>query len=173
MNKEIKSLQIAEENFLNAKEALDLAHMNFRCVQEALDRAYKIELKHESITGIFGDPIDVYTRQQAIEDGVLVDVTPNFSDLVMLAESPVPVALTSTLYVRHVEVTEKNRRSGSTEERLSDLLLAVGVAIKSEKNKDQIFTICKLGSKVVKIKIVRGLDEAGENTITIMLPEED
>ena len=36
----------------------------------------------DDLSGFFGEPIHSYTRQQAIGDGVLVDMTEQFADLV-------------------------------------------------------------------------------------------
>src|SRR5437879_6332420 len=51
---------------------------------------------------VFGDVIYSYTRTQAIEDGVLVDVTPMARE----AGFVYPVALTRAVWNRYVEVPE-------------------------------------------------------------------
>jgi type I site-specific restriction endonuclease len=53
----------------------------------------------ESLTDLFGDPISIYTRAQAIADGVLVDV----SDRAKRFAIRFPVAVTDGLYTALTE----------------------------------------------------------------------
>jgi hypothetical protein len=52
--------------------------------------------------GLFGDVISRYTREQAIEDGVLMDV----SEAAREAGFRIPVALTRAAWAEYVEVPE-------------------------------------------------------------------
>jgi hypothetical protein len=54
----------------------------------------------DPVTDLFGQPISVYTRAQALADGVLVDVTPWASNGPegMLGGFSVPVAITRALW---------------------------------------------------------------------------
>lgn len=74
--------------------------------------------------------IHSYTRAQAIEDGVLVDV----SDVAKEAGSKLPVAITRAAWARYVEVPRGlELRGQSVDGRLWDVLFMLHVAIKRQQ----------------------------------------
>ena len=62
--------------------------------------------QQDMTTEFFGNPIHIYTRAQAIADGVLVDV----GELARDAGFRLPVALTRTTWVDCVEWTDADSR---------------------------------------------------------------
>lgn len=80
------------------------------------------------------DLIHSYTRAQAIEDGVLVDV----SDVAKEAGFKLPVAITRTAWDRYVEVpTGLEMRGQSAAGRLWDVLFMLHVGIKPQRGDGQ------------------------------------
>jgi type I site-specific restriction-modification system R (restriction) subunit len=67
---------------------------------------------------IFGEVIYAYTRAQAIEDGVLVDVTTTASE----AGFKWPAAMTRTVYERYIEVPSELNGQQDIQGRLWDLM---------------------------------------------------
>jgi len=118
--------------------------------------------------------IHTYTRKQAIEDGVLVDV----SETAKEAGINFPVALTSTVWGIYVVPSEKIEGCGqSVSGRLWDLLWMFRVnALKT--NSSLLFFSCIFLNEdekreEVKLKAICGPGDNGEPVITIMLPMED
>lgn len=121
---------------------------------------------------IFGESIYQYTRQMAIDDGVLIDV----SELAKEAGFKVPVAITDNLYNKWIEPDEYSKRAGQcTTGRLWDVLIHLHLACKSSKS-DTVFINVVFssedGSTTVKIKSVIGPGDKGEPVMTVMFPEE-
>lgn len=78
------------------------------------------------------DLIHSYTRAQAIDDGVLVDV----SDVAKEAGFKLPVAITRAAWARYVEVPRGlELRGQSVDGRLWDVLFMLHVAIKRQQGK--------------------------------------
>ena len=87
----------------------------------------------ETMTEIFGEPIHVYTREQAIEDGTLIDVTEWASaDKGFIGGFTCPVAMTSFLWTL-VDIDSKkgNRTCQSTRGRAHDVLFMASLAVRS------------------------------------------
>lgn len=122
---------------------------------------------------IFGESIYQYTRQMAIDDGVLIDV----SELAMEAGFKVPVAITDNLYNKWIEPDEYSKRVGQcTTGRIWDVLIHLHLACKSSKSDTVFINVVfssKSGSTTVKMKSVIGPGDNGEPVITVMFPEED
>ncbi len=119
------------------------------------------------------EAIYTYTRDQAIEDGVLIDV----SDMAKEAGFKWPVAVTVNVWVYYIVPDEKSRSYGQSEEgRLWDLLTMLRL---SSQNGGEIITLkvyfLMEGNKrrLVTLKAVAGPGDHGEPVITIMLPGED
>lgn len=108
----------------------------------------------------FGEPISVYTRQDAIDDGVLMDV----SQRARLAGFTLPVAITSTAFAV----------AGGSANRLHDVLAAAAqAALRADDNARRTeFTVMVSGDTHQFAMAVSGGDD-GEPVITIMLPNED
>ena len=118
--------------------------------------------------------ISMYSRSQAIADGVLIDVTTYARSLGIT----LPVAITATLW-GYVEADATAEEAGeTTASRLGDLLQMLKVGIRGMADDSDIlmfdvqFTRCgKL--QVVNVKSVCGPGDSAEPVITLMLPDED
>lgn len=125
----------------------------------------------------FSEQFDViysYTRSQAIEDGVLVDVSKTAKE----AGINFPVALTSALWDLYIVPSEKLEGCGqSISGRLWDLLWMFRVnALKT--NASLLFYSCMFLNEnekleEIKLKAICGPGDNCEPVITIMLPDED
>ena len=124
----------------------------------------------------FGPVIYSYSRAQAIEDGVLADV----SELAKEAGFTVPVAITSAL---HELVNDTAAFGQSYEGRLWDVLSMLRFAIKASKGGEQLRYRVLFRTKPPKggheynlnkvLKSISGPGDQGEHVITIMLDHED
>lgn len=141
------------------------------------------------------DLIHSYTRAQAIEDGVLVDV----SDVAKEAGFKLPMAITHTAWSRYVEVpTGLEIRGQSVDGRLWDVLFMLHVAIQRESGNgseihyqlhvalpdagdwqpneaipDERSGLTRSTHRLVTLKALCGPGDTLEPVITIMLPNED
>ena len=118
-----------------------------------------------------------YTRQKAIDDGIMVDVSNFVSDFGFI----VPVAITNNLFVRYIQPTNKVAESGQTSEsRMIDLLVVMMIKLFQRPNTERLaFNVTfdveseeRIESKLVQILAVIGQGDAGEPVLTIMLPED-
>jgi hypothetical protein len=120
-----------------------------------------------------------YTRAQAIEDGVLVDV----STMAREAGFLYPVAVTSALHSGYIVPDSQAAHNGnSVEGRLWDVLNVLRYEIRRASGSlllfKVIFTTGKQNGKgcyqqTVTLKSICGPGDNAEPVITIMLPEED
>ena len=113
-----------------------------------------------------------YTREQALDDGVLVDV----SEMAREAGFRYPVALTSAVYHEFVEVPEGVE--GQDEKgRLWDILWMCGCAARKNQDSVMLFRFYVRNDKrlatLVTLKAVCGPDDDGSPCITIMKTDED
>ena len=129
----------------------------------------------------FGPAISTYSRAQAIEDGILVDV----SDTAREAGFNIPVAVTHRVWNRLVALPEGYRGCQDERGRLWDVLwMARHYALRAS-NSDRV-TMCVLVRDIRKdlrdshrpprrhFPIVAiGSGDAGEPVITVMSPEDD
>ena len=120
--------------------------------------------------------ISLYTRDQAIEDGFLVDV----SDLAREAGFKWPVAVTRRVWDEIVTPAPHDAQQGQSEKgRLWDVLCMARLAAKANKNdRDsvlfQVIVLCEQKQKRVTLKLVLSFESPeGEPCLTIMLPDED
>lgn len=127
---------------------------------------------------LFG-PADViyrYTRAQAIDDGVLVDLTPWASETGFV----IPVACTCAVWQEYIVPPQKTRCLGQSERgRAHDLLWMLFNAIRRQSQGQQqiLFKVIFLQSRgrrqTVQFKAICGPGDSGEPVITILLPHED
>ena len=116
-----------------------------------------------------------YTRAQAIEDGVLVDLTEWAKELGFRH----PVACTAAVWNGYVVPPEQLRPLGQSERgRGHDLLWMLLCAIRRSSRDDRVaFEVLFLQSPrrhvTVHLQAVCGPGDEGEPVITIMLPGED
>ena len=142
---------------------------------------------------VFGptELISVYTRQEAIADGVLVDCTDDFfDDLSLNAGVIFDVAMTRTVFERYIEVPEAFARSQDMKGRYWDLLYMFRLASKKNSNGNELlfeFLSIPNGNAswsneragtspeqhLVQLKAVAGPGDRGEPCLTFMLPWED
>jgi hypothetical protein len=121
------------------------------------------------------DLIHVYTRAQAIEDGVLVDV----SETAWEARIKWPVALTRAVWCEYVKVPEGVEGQDEAG-RLWDVLFMLVEALCGSLcgPRDTIHYQLSVRNdnrapKLVTLKAVCGPDDDGSPCITVMLPDED
>jgi len=119
-----------------------------------------------------------YTRQKALDDGVLVDVSDFVSDFGFI----VPVAVTATLFNGYILPSAKLVEAGQTSEsRMIDLLVILLLKIIARPHTDRITFNVSFDmdagegseSRLVQIIAAIGPGDAGEPVLTIMLPEDD
>ncbi len=124
--------------------------------------AIKIDLED-----IFGPAIDIYTRAQAIEDAVLVDVSEKAAE----AGFKVPVALTRALW----DIIDRHQEDQDTMGHLWDVLWMASLAARRGGSDPILFQLLlRHGRKQrATLKMHSGPGDEAEHVITIMLPEED
>ena len=118
-----------------------------------------------------------YTRAQAIEDGVLVDLTE------WAAETgfKIPVACTSTVWHQYIVPPDGTKELGQSERgRAHDLLWMLFCAIRASGNTNGghllfkvIFLQAPRRNKTVELKAVCGPGDNHEPVLTVMLRTED
>lgn len=124
-------------------------------------------------TASFGSPISVYTREQAIEDGVLVDVTEWASAAKgFIGGFCVPVVMTRALWTLiDTDALPKRRRpfGQSTRGRAHDVLFMVSLALRGAltRKDDGADTLVIISRRRVRVRAV--VDGDG---VTIGFPEE-
>ena len=125
---------------------------------------------------IFGEVISSYSREQAIEDGVLVDV----STVAQEAGIKFAVAITSTVWGKYVEVPKGVRCQDETG-RLWDILWMFRCTAARFNGDTLLFKLYvrnhnrgRLDRRdLVTLKAVCGPGDDAEPVITLMLPDED
>jgi hypothetical protein len=128
---------------------------------------------NETNNSPFGDVIYQYSRAQAIEDGILIDVTETAKE----AGISFPTTVTAAVWERCVAVPEKapwQDESG----RLWDVLTMLRYAIRQSNGGQEVaFSVAVQNDarhpRRVQLKALCGPGDRGEPVITIMLPEED
>lgn len=123
--------------------------------------------------------IHSYTRRQAIEDGVLVDVSQTAKE----AGLKCPVAVTQEVWGEIITPDESSRKRGQSEEgRLWDVIWMCAMAIRNKLLRIgragslvvyQIYLEKDLKLEVITLKALCHPGDTGESVITIMLPDED
>jgi hypothetical protein len=133
----------------------------------------------QDLGDIFGEPIAVYTREQAIEDGVLVDLMqPETVSLVREAGFKFPVAMTAGAFAATVaEIGQPLPEGQDIQGRLWDVLWMLACAIKSAGSTDRVkFRVSVWngrGRDEVKLWSLCGPGDGGTPGVTIMLEGED
>ncbi len=113
--------------------------------------------------------IDTYTREQAIEDGVLIDVTTMAKE----AGLRYPVAITRHIWDTYVVPDERSRAYGQSEEgRLWDVLWMLRNSVRKAENDIVLFKVYfvmkERQQRLVALKAHCGPGDKGEPVITIM-----
>ena len=128
----------------------------------------------------FGEIIHCYTREQAISDGVLVDVT----DVAKNMGFKIPVALTDTVYADCVSWSQKDSDQQTHQDesgRLKDVLMMAFLGARRQIDNDtvsfQMLRIKRNGRSkfpdLVELKMMVSGGDNGEPVVTIMFPDED
>ena len=135
----------------------------------------------QSAESFFGKVISTYTRSQAIEDGVLIDV----GSMAKEAGFKWPVALTADAWADCVAWTDADSQQQVYQDqsgRLWDLVFMASHAIRSSKDSGdrllfQLYRVSRDGhsteAELVTLKLIVGPGDTGEPVITILLPHED
>jgi hypothetical protein len=135
-------------------------------------------MQSHNFVEMFGQPfevIDVYTRAQAIEDGVLVDV----SNVAKEAGFIVSVAVTSRVFHEVIVPPEETATTQDDIGRLWDLLNVLRMEIRRGKpGRDRIDFYFLVQNKPGKLsrQPLKALCHPGDNrepVITVMFPDED
>ena len=141
-----------------------------------------------SAIDLFGEPIHVYTRSKAIEDGMLIDVSITAREAGLVW----PVALTAATWADCVAWTDADeKRKGYTGQSegggLWDVCWMLSLAVRSALRRGQnnpngplfysMYRTPASGRGVqprkVTLKCAIGPDDDGRPCITVMLPGED
>ena len=119
------------------------------------------------------DVISTYTREQAIEDGVLIDVSPTAKE----AGIKFPLAVTSAVWDEVITPDKFAIQHGeSFSGRLWDVVWMLRIACKTHFGSlinYQLLVTRGGHKKMITLKAVCGPGDNAEPTITIMFPEED
>lgn len=116
-----------------------------------------------------------YTRKQALEDGVLVDV----SQAAKEAGFKIPVAVTDHLYHGYVVPNEGLQGEGqSIEGRLHDLFMMTQAAAANRWKDNRVYFDVLFLTKPrtlekIKCLAIVGPDDEGKPCLTLMLPEDE
>lgn len=124
---------------------------------------------------LFGNVISVYSREDAIRDGVLVEVP---QGIAKESGIRIPVAATAELWNTVIVPDEPSEALGdSIDGRLWDVLWMFTLKARASKNESVIFfdVIAKIDGKdkLHKVKAVIGPGDNWEPVLTIMMPHED
>lgn len=114
-----------------------------------------------------------YTREMAIADGVLIDI----SGITREAGFKVPVAVSEALYNGYLVPGENLMNAGQSESgRIWDMLMILRFSCRGSSESIVHISVRMLmenGHEMVKMKSVIGPGDNLEPVITIMLPNED
>jgi hypothetical protein len=128
----------------------------------------------------FGEPIHTYTREQAIDDGLLVDVTETAAE----AGFRIPVAMTRAAWADCVEWSETDSKRQTYQDeagRLWDVLwMAMNAARRGGGRQSLQFQFYRVprGGRGTRPRLVElvasiGPGDLDEPVVTIMQPNED
>lgn len=134
----------------------------------------------QTLDGIFGAPIYAYTRAQALEDGVLVDVTETARE----AGFRVSVAMTTAAWQDTVEWTDADSKRQTSQDqsgRLWDVVWMAYLAVRrggtEPRRAFQLLRVPRGGRgvrpRLTTLHIHIGPGDNGEPVITVMQPHED
>ncbi|WP_153133212.1 DUF6573 family protein [Dechloromonas hortensis] len=127
---------------------------------------------------LFGSPIHTYTRAQAIEDGVLIELSYYESDTASVCRQHYkhPIACTAAVFEIMQKAVENPRYCNDYAGILHDMLFMSKAMARKLDESTVIFRCIIMGagrSKYHDFKLQVGPGDQGEPVITIMLPRED
>jgi hypothetical protein len=126
--------------------------------------------------------ISTYTRRQAIEDGVLVDLRQGELEALCRQGGFLwSIACTSTVFHDCIAVTPAAARAGcDIRGRLWDILQTLKATIQGRRQRpateiffDVLVVTDRIQPTTTKLKAIAGPDDYGRPCITIMYPDED
>jgi hypothetical protein len=138
-------------------------------------------LSSDQVDAIFGDVIYSYSRDAAIDDGVLIDV----SEVAKEAGFRVPVAVTEAVWEDCIQWsnsdTEERKIPQDEAGRLWDVLWMARYGMNGHEEENSVLyslhRVSRSGTcrkaQPVRLKAVIGPGDHGEPVLTIMLPTED
>jgi hypothetical protein len=126
---------------------------------------------------LFGEPIHTYSRAQALEDGVLVDVTEWASaEKGFIGGFKAPVALTAALWGTIERIPKRLEKIEDVRGRAHDVLWMASLAARRSGTEDQtsfeVLMSLPEGKRKLRLWMVAGPGDRGELTITIGYPED-
>ena len=130
----------------------------------------------QSMNDFWGEPISTYTRAQAIEDGVLVDLMQGEMAAVARQHYKHPIACTSAVFSIMQRAVENKRYGNSYPGILHDMLWMSRVMKRQVDPSTVIFRVLIAGAgrqKNYDFRLTVGPGDQGEPVITITLPSED
>jgi len=133
----------------------------------------------QDLGNIIGELIAVYTRRQAVEDGVLVDLMqPETVGLVREAGFKFPVAMTAGAFAATIAAIGKPLPVGQDiQGRLWDVLWMLACAIKTAGSTDRVNFRVRVWKgrrrETVKLWSLCGPGDDGAPVVTMMLEGED
>lgn len=130
----------------------------------------------DTMREIFGEPIHTYTRAQAIEDGVLVDLMQDAMTSVCRQHYKFPIACTSAVFEVMRKAVENPRYCNDYAGVLHDMLWMSKVMKRQIDESTVIFRVIIAGAgrqRNFDFKLVVGPGDQGEPVITIMEPGEN
>jgi hypothetical protein len=136
----------------------------------------KQEEDQELMKEIFGDVISTYTRRQAIEDGVLVDLDQDTMGEVCRSHYKYPIAATIEVFEIMNKAVQNKKHLNDFAGVLHDMLWMSKVYKRQISETTVIFRVKIKGAgrrSVYDFKLVVGPGDDGEPVITIMNPEQD
>ncbi len=134
-----------------------------------------------SLLDYFGEPISVYTRQQAIDDGVLVDVTKWAKEAGFTLPAVVTQAVWEDCCAWPGDAVKQSLFPQDLDGRIWDVVFMAAVAAREHQDSSQIHFVinrvprpgCIDKNRTVTLKLHVGPGDNGEGVITIMQPHED
>ncbi len=133
---------------------------------------------------IFGDSVYSYTREEAIKDGVLVDVSETAAEAGIIF----PTAVTRAVWDNYIEWTDADNKRQTYQDqsgRLWDVLFMARCSMvragKHTGSKSQLqyqfLCIPRGGSgrkaQTTTLKVIVGPGDQGEGVVTILMPNEE
>jgi len=129
-----------------------------------------------TLEDVFGPVISSYTRKQAIEDGVLVDLRQDAMASVCMQHYKYPIACTASVF-SIMEAAVNNKRHCQDYAGILHDMLYMSRVMKRKLSPDTVlFRVKIVGAgrqSLYEFKMVCGPGDDAEPVLTIMLPTED
>jgi hypothetical protein len=133
-----------------------------------------------TLTEIFGEVIDVYSRANALEDGVLIDLGQFFHQGKPVLESVgirYPVAITSAAFGAALSGEDDLEADPELPHKVVHLLRSMKEAINESANghllRFKVVNYRGAESSTIDLKAMCGPGDDAEPVLTVMLPDED